>query len=198
MALTRKFLSALGIEADKVDEIINAHAETVDALKEQRDSYKADAEKVPALTKELEELKAEIKDDNSGELQKKYDDLKAEYDKYKDEVKAKETQESKSKAYKAILKEANVSEKRIDAILKITDLSTIELDKDGNIKNHDDVIKSVQDEYSEFIQTTGTKGANPATPPAGTGSKKTKEEILAIKDTAERQQAMLENKDLFI
>ena len=28
MALTRKFLSALGIESDKVDEIISAHTET--------------------------------------------------------------------------------------------------------------------------------------------------------------------------
>ena len=44
MALTRKFLSALGIEEDKVDEIIKAHTETVDALKEQRDELKADAE----------------------------------------------------------------------------------------------------------------------------------------------------------
>ena len=57
MALTRKFLSALGIEADKVDEIINAHAETVNALKEERDNYKADAEKLPAVQKELDELK---------------------------------------------------------------------------------------------------------------------------------------------
>ena len=44
MALKRNFLSALGIEADKIDEIINAHAETVDALKEERDEYKKKAE----------------------------------------------------------------------------------------------------------------------------------------------------------
>ena len=36
MALTRKFLSALGIEEAKIDEIISAHADTVNALKEQR------------------------------------------------------------------------------------------------------------------------------------------------------------------
>ena len=48
MALTRKFLTALGIEADKVDEIINAHAETVDALKAERDTYKDKAEKFDA------------------------------------------------------------------------------------------------------------------------------------------------------
>ena len=44
MALTRKFLSAMGIEQDKVDEIINAHVEVTDALKEERDRYKADAD----------------------------------------------------------------------------------------------------------------------------------------------------------
>ena len=60
MALTRKFLSALGIDADKVDEIINAHTETVDALKNERDKYKADAEKLPEVTRELTSLKETV------------------------------------------------------------------------------------------------------------------------------------------
>ena len=51
MALTRKFLSALGIEADKIDEIINAHSETVDALKEERDNFKSNAEKYADIQK---------------------------------------------------------------------------------------------------------------------------------------------------
>ena len=33
MALTRKMLGAMGIEDDKADQIIEAHAETVDALR---------------------------------------------------------------------------------------------------------------------------------------------------------------------
>ena len=48
----------MGIEADKIDEIISAHTDTVNALKEQRDTYKADAEKLPAVQKELDDLKA--------------------------------------------------------------------------------------------------------------------------------------------
>ena len=59
MALTRKFLAALGIEADKVDEIITAHTETVDALKHERDTFKADAEKLPTVQQELDDLKNE-------------------------------------------------------------------------------------------------------------------------------------------
>ena len=34
MSLTRKMLRAMGIEDDKADQIIDAHAETVDALKQ--------------------------------------------------------------------------------------------------------------------------------------------------------------------
>ena len=35
MALTRKMLKAMGIEEEKIDEIIDAHTETVNALKDQ-------------------------------------------------------------------------------------------------------------------------------------------------------------------
>ena len=53
MALTRKFLTALGVDADKIDEIITAHTDTVEALKEERDKYKADAELLPNVQEEL-------------------------------------------------------------------------------------------------------------------------------------------------
>ena len=46
MAFTRKMLKALGIEEDKIDQIMDAHVEVVDALKADRDTYKADAEKL--------------------------------------------------------------------------------------------------------------------------------------------------------
>ena len=50
MALTRNFLKALGIEEEKIGEIINAHSETVTALKADIEKYKEDAEKLyPSL-----------------------------------------------------------------------------------------------------------------------------------------------------
>ena len=84
MALTRKFLTALGIESDKVDEIINAHTETVDALKEQRDTYKADAEKLGQITKERDELKKALAEADTGEDYKaELEKVKGEFDSYK-------------------------------------------------------------------------------------------------------------------
>ena len=38
MALTRKFLKAMGIEDEKAEEIISAHVETVNGLKGERDA----------------------------------------------------------------------------------------------------------------------------------------------------------------
>ena len=46
MALTRKALKAMGLTDEQVDSIVEMHVETTDALKEQRDAFKADAEKL--------------------------------------------------------------------------------------------------------------------------------------------------------
>ena len=102
MALTRKFLSALGIEADKVDEIISAHAETVEGLKEQIAQFKADAEQLPKVKEELEKAKAAAKD--GGE----YEKLKSEFDKYKADVAAEKTLAAKKTALQKVAKDAGL------------------------------------------------------------------------------------------
>ena len=200
MALTRKFLSALGIDADKVDEIINAHTETVDALKNERDKYKADAEKLPEVTRELTSLKETVaKNGDKNPFEVKYNALKEEFETYKKDQTAKETKAKKADAYRAMLKEAGVSEKRIEAVLRVSDVDGVKLDKDGKIEGKDALIESVKKEWSDFITTGGTQGANTPNPPANGGGKtyKTKEEIYAIKDTAERQAEIAKNLQAF-
>lgn len=199
MALTRKFLSALGIEADKIDEIINAHSETVEALKSERDSYKSDAEKYKATKDDLDKANEKLKDYAKEDTYKvKYDALKEDFDNYKKGIETEKTNNSKLGAYKALLKDIGISEKRIDAVAKLAELDKLKLDKDGKLEGADDLKKSLSEEWADFIEKNGTQGAGTATPPAGSGTKRTKDEIMAIKDTAERQQAMLENKELFL
>ena len=203
MALTRKFLTALGIEADKVDEIINAHVETVDGLKEQIDKYKADAEMLPGVQKELNELKeAQKKAGNDGSaFEVKYKAIKEEFQKYKADVEAKETKASKENAYRELLKSAGVNEKRIDAVLKVSAdaIDKLELEEDGKVKGSDEIVKSIKTEWEDFIVKETKVGASTATPPNNTGGEKmSKDQILAIKDRSERQQAMLDNKELFL
>lgn len=206
MALTRKMLSAMGIDDEKQDEIISAHIDVVNALKEERDNYKSEAKKAEKLQKEIDDLNESMKNGERSPYKVKYEakveefnDLKKQFDDYKADVTAKELESKKAEAYKDLLKGAGVSEKRINSIIKVTDLDKIELDEDGKVKDSDAHKKSIKEEWSDFIVTEQKQGASVSNPPANTGGgKKTREEILAIKDTAERQQAMLQNKELFI
>lgn len=174
MSLTRKFLAAMGIEADKIDEIITAHSETVDALKEQRDSFKKDAETLSEVQKKLSEAEEKVKElteankGNSG-FEKKYTDLKKEYDDYK-AGKEKEAEDAKIRnAYRNLLKDAGVSEKRLDAIIKVSDLSAVKLDQDGKIEGADALTETIKKDWSDFIPTAGEEGAKTPTPPKGDG-----------------------------
>lgn len=166
MALTRKFLAALGIEPDKVDEIIDAHTETVNALKKERDDFKADAEKLPGVQQELDDLK---KQKPAEDYKKKYDDLKTEYDGYKADIAAKETSAKKQAAYRKLLEKAGVSKKRIDSVIRVSDVDGIELDDSGNVKDSDTKVEDLKKEWSDFIVKEGTHGAKTPTPPKGSG-----------------------------
>ena len=198
MSLTRKFLASKGIDASVIDEIITAHTETVSGLKDELDkanSYKAKAEKLEAVEKELSDLKAEAAKNGgktAAQVQKEFDDFKA-------EVAKKEARSAKEAAYKEVLKDAGVPEKHWAKIIKYSDVDGVELDDKGQIKTKADILKSIKDEWGDHIETKGKQGAAVNNPPAGAGGggKKTKEEIMQIKDTVERQKAMMENPEVF-
>lgn len=203
MAFTRKFLSALGIEADKVDEIINAHIEVVDGLKEERDGFKADAEKLADVQKKLDKANDKLAKQGEGEtvLKEDFDKLQKEYDDYKADITAKETKRTKEHAIREFLKGVGVSEKRLDSVMKVTNLDDFELDKDGKIKDAEKHTEKAKAEWADFISTTTERGANTATPPTNNGgSKMTKADIYKKDDkgryvlsTEERQKALIEN-----
>lgn len=199
MALTRKFLTALGIDEAKVDEIITAHTEVTDALKAERDKYKADAGKYAAAQAELDGIKAQAaKDGGKNPYQVKYEALKEEYDKYKADTETKATKAKKESAYRKLLKDAGVTEKRLDAVLRVSDFDGIEFDTDGKIKDADKLTESIKKEWADFIPQTSQTGAPSQNPPSTTtGKTMTKDEIMKITDTAARQKAIAENHELF-
>lgn len=182
MALTRKLLKALGIEGDAADQVIEAHVESTDALKAERDQA-------------LAQLDAAKKDG----WEKKYNDLKKEFDDYKAEQDHKAATEQKKAAYKELLKQAGISEKRLAAVLKASSVEDLELNKDGSLKNAADLLKGIKSEWADFIEDVKDEAAggkeNP--PGAGSGKKMTREEILKIEDAGERQQAIADNHELF-
>lgn len=192
MALTRKMLSGMGLTAEQVDAIIEEHTNVTQGLIADRDKYKADAEKLPGVQKQLDDQQ---KGDN--DWKEKYEKEHNDFEAFKKDVGDRETAAKIRDAYQRLLEDAGVASKHLKTVLRVTDFSGMKLDKDGNLEGADKLTESIKSDWSDFISTTSTKGAGVQDPPAKGGKAKTKEEILAIKDTTERQQAMAENIELF-
>ena len=152
---------------------------------------------------EIDALKAEKHDaeDKATSAEKwktKYDALKDDFDAYKKDISAKESKATRSNAYKELLKQAGISEKRLDAVLKVSDIDSLEMGDDGKFKDSDKILEGIKSEWADFITTTEKKGAETSTPPSNNGGgKMTKAEIMKIKDASERQKAIAENHEEF-
>lgn len=200
MAVTRSFLKGMGLTDEQVGAIIEEHTNTVNGLKEARDTYKADAEKLTEVQKQLDDLKANSGDD----WKEKYNTLKKTFDDFKAESANQAKAEKVRAAYAQLLKDANVDSKRIDAILRITDMSGMSLDESGKLVDADKLSASIKSEWGAFIQTTGVKGSSVETPPENhSGTTMTRADVYAKDEhgkyklsTAERQKMLTEHPEI--
>ena len=196
MALTRKLLKGMGLTDEQVDTIIEAHADTVDGLKADVARYKADAEKLPGVQKELDDLK---KDSSSTDYKAKYEKEKKDFQEYKDGVAAKESAAAKEKAARAYFESKGIPGESMGLVIRgaKAEISGLELDGE-KIKDSSALDALLNGDYKGLIGKETKTGTNTQTPPATTGGgKMTKEQIMGIKDTAQRQAAMLANAELF-
>ena len=198
-AALRKIFEGAEIEVPKdvLGQICDLHTSSMDGLPETIKELKG---KLKVAEQERDAAKAKVPVDGEETISKaEYDKLKGEFDKYKTDVQEKETHNKKVEAYKAILKDANLSEKGIEKAVKYAEWYKIELGEDGKLKGANDHIKAVREEWAEYVTTTTTTGAKTSTPPANNGGKtgKTKEEIMAIRDPAVRQAEIAKNPEAF-
>lgn len=172
MAITRKLLKGMGLTEEQQDTIIEAHTDTVNGLKADIDRYKADAEKLPGVQKELDALKGKGDDGYKA----KYESEHEAFEDYKKTVDAEKMTAAKEKAVEAVLKKIGVSEKRLQSVAKLAKadglLDKLELNEKGAIKDSDKLETSLKESYSDYIVTTSTQGANTANPPANSGGAK--------------------------
>jgi len=184
MAFTRKFLAALGIESDKIDEIMSAHVEVTNGLKDEINNSKVDAEKVTKLEEELSETKKKLENATKDDYKAKYDKLSGEFDAYKKEVSAKETKSNKDSALRTKLKAEGYSEKGIDKILKYGGYhEKIELDEKGEIKDFENL--KIADEWSEYKGITNNSPAPNPNPPIDNKGGNTKPQSRAAQIVAQ-------------
>ena len=196
MALTRKSLKAMGLTDEQVDSIVEMHTETVDGLKDKLKTAEEKANKLDDVQKELDGLKANGGDDYKA----KYEAEKKAFADYKADQTAKETRVAKEKAVKAYFEGKNITGANLDIAMRgcRDEIGAIELDGD-KIKDTAALDALVSGTFAGLVVTKSVQGAQTANPPANNGGKsyKTKGEIMAIKDRAERQAAIAENHEMF-
>lgn len=164
-SLTRKWLNDLGIDAEKIDSIIAAHTSTVDALLQARTD-------LDALRRERDTLKTAAGDyerekERADQAVKDLADFKA-------LTAAKEKAKNIEGAFRKLAKDARIDEKHLDTVVKWAGVEGIlngaVLKDDGTFKGADKLTEQITTAWPDWIVTEGTKGTNPATPPAGNGS----------------------------
>ena len=148
--------------------LVGLHRTVVDPLKDQLDDakrdatkYKAEADKVPGMQKELDELKG------GEDWKAKYETEKKAHEDYRTQV-AQEAQTAKVKAaYKKLLTDEKISDKAIESILNATDYSKMKLAEDGSLDGVDDLKKNIDTQWGGFKVQERRRGEKVDNPPAG-------------------------------
>ena len=168
MALTRKSLKAMGLTDEQVDSIIEMHTDTVDGLKEQVNTYKADAEKLPNVQKELDDLKAA----GDGGFKEKFEKEHSDFENFKKTIQEKETKAAKESAAKAFFESKGITGNSLEIAMRGSSAEIAALELDGEkIKDSSALDALVNGTFKALVSTTTTKGANIPNPPVTTPNK---------------------------
>lgn len=185
MSLTRKLLKSMGIEDEKVDQIIEAHTEVTDALKKE-------LSEAQGWKAKHDEAAAALEKARGGEDWKaKYESARDEFDDYKRKVEAEKAEGRVKALVTEQLEGLGIGGSRAKTIVKAIDTSSIEVE-DGKLKDPEKVKADLIESWGDLIPKTKVEGAKVDTPPANGGGAKTRKEIMEIKDAGERQAAWAE------
>ena len=210
MAFTRSFLSGLGIEPDKIAAIMETHVEVVNGLKEKINDSGEKADRIKELETELAKAKSDlkaagekIKEFESDDSKQKLKSLSEEFEKYKADIASKETDAKSRTALRDYLKSQGYSDEAARLIANRSDFhKSLKFGDDGKAENFADILKNIQsdEDFKGFTPKTKQEKHNPANPPANNEGKKavTVDDIMKIKNSAERQKMIAENKELFM
>ena len=180
------------IPASSISTIVSAIKAAVGTEFVDKERYKAKLTEIDTLKEKQQN--AEDTATTAEKWKDKYNDIKKQFEDFKTEQANKETRNAKEKAFTEILKDAGITtDKAISKVIKYTNFDELELDDSGKIKDAKERMKSVKEEWSELVSQTKTAGADTPHPPTtGKAGGMTKDEIMQIKDTSERQKALRE------
>lgn len=150
--------------------LVELHRGVVDPLKDDLDAakrdatkYKAEADKVPGLQKDLDEAK------KGEDWKDKYEKEHQSFEDYKTKI-ARDAETAKVEAaYRKLLTEERVSDKAMTLIIaaKKAEFSNMKLKEDGTLDGVDDLKKEINEKYADFRVSQRQRGEQVGNPPAG-------------------------------
>lgn len=173
--------------------LVALHLGVVDPLKDDLTKYKADAEKLPSVQKELDGLKAA----GDGGYKEKYETEHSAFEAYKSDVTKKESKAAKEKAVRAYFESKNITGANLDLAMRGCGEEMAALELDGEkIKDTKSLDALVDGTYKGLVSKQTVRVDTGARFNGG-GKPMTKDEIMQITDRAERRAAIAANMDLF-
>lgn len=173
--------------------LVALHMGVVDPLKDDLTKYKADAEKLPSVQNELDDLKAA----GDGGYKEKYENEHSAFETYKSDVTAKESKAAKEKAVRAYFESKNITGANLDLAMRGCGEEMAALELDGEkIKDTKSLDALVDGTYKGLVSKQTVRFDTGARFNGG-GKPMTKDEIMQITDRAERRAAIAANMDLF-
>ena len=161
----KELLSNAGVPVENLDktaeEICSRHNTTLDAIKEERDNYKKDAETLVSVQAELDKLKNMPEDGYKSKYEKEHQDFEA----YKQEIKSKEVAAKIKAAYRKLLDDKHIASADADLIMAATKFDQMKLDASENLADVDKLKEEIKTNYARYIPDEGTEGASTKTPP---------------------------------
>lgn len=168
MSFTREYLESLDIEKEKIESIITAYSES-------------EAEKTAEFRQKLDSKEKEIEEIKSGFAKKEAD-------------------AHRRAVLLENLKKSGYSDASANLIVNRSDFAErLEIAENGTPVNLDAVISEIQADadFSGFTPKIEDFVHKPSAPPANANSGWTKEKIMSVRNTAERQALIAKNPRIF-
>ena len=173
--------------------LVALHLGVVDPLKDDLTKYKADAEKLPSVQKQLDDLKAA----GDGGYKEKYEKEHSAFETFKTDITAKESKAAKEKAVRAYFESKNITGANLDLAMRGCGEEMAALELDGEKIKDTKALDALVDGTYKGLVSKQTVRVDTGARFNGGGKPMTKDEIMQITDRAERRAAIAANMDLF-
>lgn len=158
MALTRRLLRELGLEEDAAQRVIQAHAETMEGLRAERDAALAAAREASQAEGEREELRAAAE-----RYRQESEQIRQEFDLYRRSAERQQTLRREA-ALTDALRRAGANEQALTLLAKAIPHDAVEWDGDA-LRDEAAALRDVQAAYAGLFAVRETLGTGRCTPP---------------------------------